>query len=166
MAKAIHHGKSHGVWVLPCYGLCHGSMAKAMDIVKGDIYGFCHVPLLHGSCHASFKQKTHSHLPRLTLVIANCNFTQPGIFCKIAAFTLPPHHHHHIGGCQMLIFTLEIFISPQSERSKRGDFLFLQEVSKWLLWWVSKRLLWSYIISIRYGRWRPNFGYSGHTFWR
>ena len=59
MAKAIHHGKSHGVWVLPCNGLCHGSMAKAMDIVKGDIHGFCHVPLLHASNHASFKQKIH-----------------------------------------------------------------------------------------------------------
>ena len=31
------------------------------------------------------------------------------------------------------------FFSPQSEL---GDFLFLQEVSKWLLWCVSKGLLW------------------------
>ena len=55
MAKAIYHGKSHGVWVLPCDGLSHGSMAKAMDIVKGDIHGFCHCLLkifMHGEIPA------------------------------------------------------------------------------------------------------------------
>ena len=47
MAKDIYHGKSHGIWVLPCSGLSHSSMVKAMGIMKLDIHGFCHGPLLH-----------------------------------------------------------------------------------------------------------------------
>ena len=51
MANVIYHGKSHGVWVLPYNGLSHGSMVKTMDIMKGDIHGFCHGQLFHGFCH-------------------------------------------------------------------------------------------------------------------
>ena len=58
MAKDIYHGKSHGIWVLPCSGLSHSSMVKAMGIMKLYIHGFCHGPLLHGFCNALFKRKT------------------------------------------------------------------------------------------------------------
>ena len=57
MAKDIYHGKSHGIWVLPCSGLSHSSMVKAMGIMKLYIHGFCHGPLLHGFCNALFKRK-------------------------------------------------------------------------------------------------------------
>ena len=57
MAKPIYHGKSHGIWVLPCNGFSHSSMAKPMDIIKRNIHGFCHGPLLHGFCHGAFKRK-------------------------------------------------------------------------------------------------------------
>ena len=42
MAKVIHSGKSHGVWVLPCNGISHSSMAKSMGAMEGNIHGFCH----------------------------------------------------------------------------------------------------------------------------
>ena len=47
MAKPIYHGKTHDIWVLPCNGFSHSSMAKPMDIMKRNIHGFCHGPLLH-----------------------------------------------------------------------------------------------------------------------
>ena len=50
MAKPIYHGKTHDIWVLPCNGFSHSSMAKPMDIMKRNIHGFCHGPLLHGFC--------------------------------------------------------------------------------------------------------------------
>ena len=48
---------------------------------------------------------------------------------------------------------MSIFISPQSERSeRRGRSIFAgivsEWVSNWLLWQVSKGLLWSYIIIV------------------
>ena len=57
MAKPIYHGKTHDIWVLPCNGFSHGSMAKTMDIMIRNIHGFCHGPLLHGFCNALFKRK-------------------------------------------------------------------------------------------------------------
>ena len=57
MAKPIYHGKTHDIWVLPCNGFSHSSMAKPMDIMKRNIHGFCHGPLLHGFCHGAFKRK-------------------------------------------------------------------------------------------------------------
>ena len=35
-----------------------------------------------------------------------------------------------------------IFISPQSERSEQGGFLFIPRCSKWLLWCMRERFLW------------------------
>ena len=57
MAKHIYHGKTHDIWVLPCNGFSHSSMAKPMDIMKRNIHGFCHGPLLHGFCHGAFRRK-------------------------------------------------------------------------------------------------------------
>ena len=57
MAKPIYHGKTHDIWVLPCNGFSHSSMAKPMDIMKRNIHGFCHGPLLHGFCHGAFRRK-------------------------------------------------------------------------------------------------------------
>ena len=34
MVKAIYHGKNHSIWISPCNGLFHGTMAKPMDVIR------------------------------------------------------------------------------------------------------------------------------------
>ena len=45
MVKATYHGKNHGIWISPCNGLFHGTMAKPMGVIRGNIHGFCQSPL-------------------------------------------------------------------------------------------------------------------------
>ena len=66
MAKVIHSGKSHGVWVLPYNGISHSSMAKPMDAMKCNIHGFCHSPLINAHlCLAFFYTNLHRNTPSL-----------------------------------------------------------------------------------------------------
>ena len=60
MVKAIYHGKNHGMWISPCNGLFHGTMAKPMDVIRGNIHGFCQSPLDFAMDHPKTKHQKSS----------------------------------------------------------------------------------------------------------
>ena len=88
MAKPIYHGKTHDIWVLPCNGFSHSSMAKPMDIIKRNIHGFCHGPLLHGFCHGAFKRKLPLCLQSARNFFLHCIFLLPSISFQTWIFIL------------------------------------------------------------------------------
>ena len=60
MVKATYHGKNHGIWISPCNGLFHGTMAKPMDVIRGNIHGFCQSPLDFAMDHPKTKHQKSS----------------------------------------------------------------------------------------------------------
>ena len=60
MVKATYHGKNHGIWISPCNGLFHGTMAKPMGVIRGNIHGFCQSPLDFAMDHPKTKHQKSS----------------------------------------------------------------------------------------------------------